>query len=59
MYVIEPRQEFNEANEQLLVKKTYQLVENEGWVKIEEENIWSAEHKTSEEWFDVPVEEGE
>lgn len=56
MYVIEPRQEFNENNQQKLVKKTYQLEENIGWVMIDEQVIWSTEHKTTEEWFDYPVE---
>jgi hypothetical protein len=59
MYVIEPRQSFDEDNNQLLVKKVYALVPEEGWVLQTEEEIWSPEHKENEEWFEVPETEGE
>jgi hypothetical protein len=58
MYVIEPRNHFNDENKQMLVKKTYELQEI-GWVMVEEEIIWSEEHKTSEEWFEVPEQQEE
>lgn len=54
MWVIEPRLEYNEANQQLQVKKTYLLVADVGYVKQTEEEIWSDEHTTSEVWGDLP-----
>lgn len=56
MFVIEPRLIYNEANQQLLVKKTYMLVADVGYVKQTEEEIWSDEHTTSEVWGDLPEE---